>query len=565
MSRLRLFVSSVQREFAQERRAIADYLRDDPLLRQFFEVFLFEEAPATDRRPDDLYLDEVGRCDLYLGLFGAEYGAEDRDGVSPTEREFDHATTARVHRLVFLRRVRTEDRHPKMRALVERAEVGLVRRQYETVEGLRAGLYAALVEYLRVEGLLRLTPFDAAPCERATLDDIDFEEVSRFVDLARRVRGFRLAGIARPEEVLTHLDLVDGDIPANAAVLLFGKAPQRFLLSSEVRCAHFHGTEMEKPIPSHQTYQGTAFQLVDQAVDFVLGKIDRIIGTRANGPRAPRLYEIPPEVVTEAIVNAVAHRDYADNGSVQVMLFSDRLEVRNPGRLPPPLTFDELRGPHRSIPGNPLLARPLYLADYIERMGTGTVDMIRRCVGAGLPEPEFSLTDGFVTTVHRLPPDERMAARLGSEDRATEVQPESMPALQPESKSRSSDKSLSNLDLNPTLQPESESALRPESTHQVQPESDHPGPTAEPPGPESLETRVLRFLAGGPMSKAALSADLGQRTVSGRLNEVVRRLVIEGVLAPTIPDRPRSRMQQYRLTVAGRARLRRQGLRNPSP
>lgn len=308
-------------------------------------------------------------------------------------------------------------------------------------------------------------------------------------------------------------------------------------------------------------------------MDFVLGKIDRIIGTRANGARAPRLYEIPPEVVTEAIVNAVAHRDYADNGSVQVMLFANRLEVRNPGRLPPPLTFDELRGPHRSIPGNPLLARPLYLADYIERMGTGTVDLIRRCVAAGLPEPEFSLTDGFVTTVRRLPPDERMAARLGSEDRATEVQPESMPALQPESasvlqpesKSRSSDKSLSNLDLDQTLQPESEFALQPESTHQVQPESDHPGPTAEPPGPESLETRVLRFLAGGPMSKAALSADLGQRTVSGRLNEVVRRLVIEGVLAPTIPDRPRSRMQQYRLTVAGRARLRRHGLRSPAP
>ena len=565
MNRLRLFVSSVQREFAQERRAIADYLRDDPLLRQFFEVFLFEEAPATDRRPDDLYLDEVERCDLYLGLFGAEYGTEDRDGVSPTEREFDHATKARVHRLVFLKRVSEGDRHPKMRALVEKADADLVRRQYETLEDLRAGLYAALVEYSKVRGLLRLTPFDAAPCERATLDDLDFEEVARFVDLARRVRGFRLAGTARPEEVLTHLGLVDGGVPANAAVLLFGKDPQRFLLSSEVRCAHFHGTEVEKPIPSHQTYQGTAFQLVDQAVDFVLGKIDRIIGTRTNGPRAPRLYEIPPEVVTEAIVNAVAHRDYADSGSVQVMLFSDRLEVRNPGRLAPPLTFDGLRGPHRSIPGNPLLARPLYLADYIERMGTGTVDMIRRCVAAGLPEPEFSLTDGFVTTVRRLPPDERMAARLGSGDREADGQPESGPALQPESRSKSSDKSLLNLDLESMLQPESESSPQPESTHRMQPESDHPEPATGPPGPESLNTRVLRILAGGPMSKAALSADLGQKAVSGRLNEVVRRLVIEGVLAPTIPDRPHSRLQQYRLTVAGRARSRRQGLRNPSP
>lgn len=299
-------------------------------------------------------------------------------------------------------------------------------------------------------------------------------------------------------------------------------------------------------------------------MDFVLGKIDRIIGTRANGPRAPRLYEIPPEVVTEAIVNVVAHRDYADNGSVQVMLFSDRLEIRNPGRLPPSLTFDELRGPHRSIPGNPLLARPLYLADYIERMGTGTVDMIRRCAAAGLPEPEFSLTDGFVTTVRRLPPNERMAARLGSDDLTSEVQPESESIVQPESERRVRDKSLSLLELDPTLQPESEPALQPESEHPVQPESGDQGTSEGPSGPESLELRVLRMLAHGPMSKAALSADLGQRTVSGRLNEVVRRLVIEGELAPTIPDRPRSRLQQYRLTVAGRARLTRQGPGSPA-
>jgi len=103
------------------------------------------------------------------------------------------------------------------------------------------------------------------------------------------------------------------------------------------------------------------------------------------------------------IVNAVAHRDYTSNGSVQVMLFSDRLEVWNPGALPPSLTLDKLRKPHSSVPANPLLAESLYLAKYIERMGTGTGDMIQDCRNAGLPEPDFSLTDGFVTTVHRKP------------------------------------------------------------------------------------------------------------------------------------------------------------------
>lgn len=102
-----------------------------------------------------------------------------------------------------------------------------------------------------------------------------------------------------------------------------------------------------------------------------------------------------------SIVNAVAHRDYTDNGSVQVMLFADRLEVWNPGRLPPPLTLEKLRVAHTSVPGNPLLAESMYLAEYIERMGTGTLDMISRCVDAGLPEPEFAVPQGFVTTVWR--------------------------------------------------------------------------------------------------------------------------------------------------------------------
>jgi predicted HTH transcriptional regulator len=107
-----------------------------------------------------------------------------------------------------------------------------------------------------------------------------------------------------------------------------------------------------------------------------------------SGAAVPVEYEIPREVVAEAIVNSVEHRDYTSNGSVQVMLFADRLEVWNPGALPPSLTLEKLRHPHGSVPFNPQLAEPLYLTKYIERMGTGTGDMIRRCREVGLPEPQ---------------------------------------------------------------------------------------------------------------------------------------------------------------------------------
>ena len=75
-----------------------------------------------------------------------------------------------------------------------------------------------------------------------------------------------------------------------------GNHPNRFLISSEIRCAHFHGTEVAKPIPSYQVYKGTAFQLVDHAVDFVLSKIALWVGTRAESVQAPVVYEIPKEV-----------------------------------------------------------------------------------------------------------------------------------------------------------------------------------------------------------------------------------------------------------------------------
>ena len=66
----RIFISSVQKELAAERRALKDYVHGDPLLRRFFEVFLFEDLPAADRRAAAVYLNEVARCDVYLGRFG---------------------------------------------------------------------------------------------------------------------------------------------------------------------------------------------------------------------------------------------------------------------------------------------------------------------------------------------------------------------------------------------------------------------------------------------------------------------------------------------------------------
>jgi predicted HTH transcriptional regulator len=401
MSRRRIFISSVQTELAQELAELRDYLHSDPLLRQFFDVFLFEDSPAADLPAERRYLDEVRQCDIYLGLFAKEYGRENAQGVSLTELEFIGATQAGKPRLVYVKGANDHDKHPLMQALIARVGTDLVRRRYEDLATLKPAVYASLVDYLQKERLIGSPPFDAAPCLAATIDDLNADAMQAFIRLARSARNFPVPESASPRELLAHLNLLIGDRPSNAGVLLFGKNPQRFFPSSEIKCAHFHGTEVAEPIPSCQTCHGTVFQLVDHAIDFVMSKIAPRVGTGSHSARAPATSEIPRDVVAEAIVNAVAHRDYISNASVQVRLFSDRLEVLNPGGLPESLTLESLRHPHASVPRHPLLAESLYLAQYTERMGTGTSEMIRRCGDAGLPEPCFTLCDGFVTTIWR--------------------------------------------------------------------------------------------------------------------------------------------------------------------
>ncbi|GHT76715.1 hypothetical protein FACS189413_00560 [Bacteroidia bacterium] len=115
----------------------------------------------------------------------------------------------------------------------------------------------------------------------------------------------------------------------------------------------------------------------------VLTHLSLIRGEKVTNPELPLL------AVTEAIVNAICHRGYNSNGSVQVMLFKDRLEISNPGHLPADLTLEMLSGKHFSRPRNPLIATPMYLRGSIEQMGTGTKMIVEECEKLGLRQPNF--------------------------------------------------------------------------------------------------------------------------------------------------------------------------------
>lgn len=402
-TRLRVFVSSVQREFAGVRRDLKAFLLGDAVLRRFVsEVFLFENLPAADRRADEVYLDEVKRCDVYIGIFGNDYGSEDQDGVSPTEREYRCAAEHHRTRLIYVWGGDDKRRSPKMMRLIQKASGEVIRRRVEGGSALTAEVYSSLVDYLDGLGALRVPPFDTSACPAASLRDISRKRVQWLLETARRERHFPLKPEHTTKAVLTHLNLLDEGKPTNAAILLFGLEPQRFHRAAETKCVRCHGTEYRRPFASQHIYTGDLFDQVDQARDFVLGAIDREIGTRASGPTAAARYELPPDAIAEAIVNAVAHRDYNSNASVEIRLFPDRLEVWNPGTLPGTLSLESLRTDHPSVPFNPLIAESLYLARYVEKVGSGTQRMIELCREAGLPEPDYEVRQGsFVLTIWR--------------------------------------------------------------------------------------------------------------------------------------------------------------------
>jgi len=227
------------------------------------------------------------------------------------------------------------------------------------------------------------------PAKGAKLFDIAVDRIDWFVAEASAERQFFFETTPTPKNVLSELGLIDKNQLLNAALMLFGRKPQRFCPAAVVKCSHYHGIEVTRPIPSQQVLGNTLFEQVDSATDFVLSRLDRTIGNREEATSASEKLEIPKEAIREIIVNAVVHRDYNSNASVQIDVFADRVEIMNPGRLPDELTVDDLVKEHLSVPVNPFLARPFYLVGYINQLGYGTQNVVKWCRKAGLPDPKF--------------------------------------------------------------------------------------------------------------------------------------------------------------------------------
>ena len=106
-------------------------------------------------------------------------------------------------------------------------------------------------------------------------------------------------------------------------------------------------------------------------------------------PRREEKWEYPLPAVREALINAVCHREYDANGSIQIRLYDDELDIWNPGGLLMPLTPEQLLQKHPSVPRNKLIANSLFYAGYIESWGGGALKIAELAKEAKLEVPEF--------------------------------------------------------------------------------------------------------------------------------------------------------------------------------
>jgi ATP-dependent DNA helicase RecG len=223
----------------------------------------------------------------------------------------------------------------------------------------------------------------------ATLDDLDWEAITAYVE------RLEMLGDVSPEMVLLRrgclVDQQGGAAPTYAGLLLFGRDPQRWVRGAEIEIARFSGPQMSDAF-IRQTIGGTLPHQLRQAEAFVAHNM-RTVVRLGSGLKREERHEYPLKAAREALVNAVAHRDYSITGDqIRVFLFSNRLEVTSPGHLPGPVTVDNIADERFSR--NEVIVQVLADMGYIERLGYGIDRMIQLMREHELERPRFEETAG---------------------------------------------------------------------------------------------------------------------------------------------------------------------------
>ena len=229
--------------------------------------------------------------------------------------------------------------------------------------------------------------------------DLDGDLVQAFIDKTQPGRDAQTV-LSRTYHLLDHSRALP--CPNMAALLLFAKDPTRWHPRAGIDFVKYEGAERQHGsslnVVKRIRFEAPLVRLIDEAV----GRIKEHVRERTilHDLFFRERLEYPTFAWQEALVNAVAHRDYGLSGaSIEVWMFDDHISVRSPGLPPAPVTLEQLRR-QKSIhfSRNPLIVRVLADLGYLREMGEGVPRMFQEMESYGLHPPELSI-EGFVFTV----------------------------------------------------------------------------------------------------------------------------------------------------------------------
>ena len=250
---------------------------------------------------------------------------------------------------------------------------------------------SALTDYLlRKSG----KTWDEVTEPKATPDDIDDNSLKSYI--AAALYAGRIADVEglNKTDLLGKLRLTDdnGHIK-RAAIVLFGKSPEKFYNNCVVKIGRFGKDSSE--LRFQEVVEGNLIQMLKEVLEQLNNKFF-IKKISFEGMQRIERGEYPVAALREMLLNALVHRNYLGSSVVQMRLFDNYINIWNEGKLPPGISLDALKRQHPSRPGNLLIADVCFKGGYIDAWGSGTLKIIDTCREAGLPEPEIIEQDGGI-------------------------------------------------------------------------------------------------------------------------------------------------------------------------
>ncbi|MCD6306205.1 MAG: DUF4062 domain-containing protein [Deltaproteobacteria bacterium] len=433
---LSIFVSSVQKELEDERVIVQNLLNTDPFLSAHCAPVLYEFEPASSDKATEGCLKALDRSQVYLLIVGLEYGTRIGD-LSISHTEYRRAKERKLPILAFIKGERESKREEGTEAFLREIEVdGFKYKRFGNVIELQKEVRAALVRLLAdrfgivpssdenkiaQQTIEATSAFESMLVDRIRWEDLDHKVARRLLSGAesRSPEDFSapelLAGVSLRGLLWREPDL--GEYFATAAgIVLLAKDPSAVFPQCRILADAYRSTEPDGEPRDHEDIRGPMPIVIDRAIAF----IDR--NTRhpmkVIGLNRVRIDEYPVEALREALVNAVAHRQYEDAGrKIMLEVFSDRVVVSSPGLPPAPITLASLRkGKYRPCSRNPVLAQCLSYFHRIEERGSGFRRMRDQMLDHGLDQPLLGTDMGYFQVTFPGPGDDISRLRV-PEDR----------------------------------------------------------------------------------------------------------------------------------------------------